>query len=617
MARPLSELMKYLPSTFRKRLDMTARYKPIMVFPGIRSDDPTFCRMCFELHEELEKNLPRSEVINGIYQPPGSPGGWEKLMNVPGYSMNPSGTPNGKQAADVPQKWESKGDEAFFRLIVRTLFPHGEPADFKSRRDASTMHPFYSKDPGVKDKSLQAGLYVINTQLMSAYEANKPEELAVKFDFWYKHDKATREQVDGAAFVNGVWVPKEREVFDFDGQRVKANKALRLPGVDVPHWASRSRIAYGTSASANYPLVVLAACMRPVSYHAFPETYHHGSAVDIQNRLASHPEFIHALPMDVKNFDQNQGRHFINAFLEELPLDPRARLHATLVSRAPVGANEDHIGKSGYRSIGNPLDFSTFDLYHGNPSGWALNDLLNQAVGTFICCKVAQLSGAAIFITQDGRELEPGAEERLRAVLEWKHPAFAFQNKGDDSVLWFTSSSQYQVALGYLSKRGRIYLEVELEQGARFLGNVYVQDGERIVVLPDITSLLIRELKPEYGWGSAKRPYAAHGHFERQRYYARHPKYPEAHAIVERVFAKYYGVGLDAYLKGHVVKPEGIDLLNYAEAEFMVNPAAIHYKINIEDIRPGLQEKFFVHVTWEKLAPQVRGLFTSFNEERS
>lgn len=611
MAVALKDVEQLLPASFERRKKMVARDKPVLIFPGIRSDDPTYRRFAYDLYQALEKRVPRSAVEKGIYKPPGSPGGWEKLLNVPGYLMNPSGTPTGTQGPDVPVQWESPADEKLFRLIVRKLYPHGTPADFSSRRDASTMHPHYTKDPAVKLKSLKSGLLVVNRHLEKAFKANKPEELAAEFGFWIKHDKATREQQDGATFDGKRWLPKERVVTDYFGKRVVADKSLQLPGVKVPHWRSRGRIAYGTSATANYPLVAIAACMRRVPYERYGFTYHHQDGESIKTKMKARPRFRRAIPLDVKNFDQHQPPMMVSAFIEELPLSPQAKLLSSLISQGPVGANQDYLGESGYRSIGNPLDFRTFKLRHGNPSGWALNDLLNAAVGTFVCLRIGEYSGA-IKLRADRQDLVDDCEATIDSVLEGSHPRYAFLNKGDDSILWFSEDSEHAKAFTFLEAGGRIYLEVELEAGARFLGNVFVQDGDTLAVLPDITSYAIRELNPEYAWASPKRPYAAHGHFERQAYYGRHPLFTEVKAVIEEVFSSHYSVGLDAMLEPHLVRPQGLELLNFAEAEFMVNPAAVHYKIDVADIRRDLQDKFFVHVPWAELQPWVQPLFEVF-----
>lgn len=566
-----------------------------MVFPGIRGDDPAFRRLSSTLADRLEREAPRSRVENGLYTLPASPGGWDKLLCVPGFGMNPAGSPTGQQTDEVTQKWETKRHEALFAKLVRTLFPYGTPADFTSKRDSSTMFPYYSKDPMVKLKSLMSGLSVLRNHLERAVASNTPEALLQDHSFAITQEKASRLQAESGE--------KVREVFDWMGKRVQASKTLDLPGVDVEAFRMRARTAFGTGFSANAPLVVIAACTRRVPYALFPKSYHHGSADMIQASLSS--AYPYATPMDVKNFDQNQGRNFIDTFIANFPVDDRVKLLMRLVSRAPVGIMSDYVGERGFRWVGNPLDFRTYDNHHGNPSGWAINDLLNMAVGSFIVLLVAEMAGA----------IDLDAPGELEAVLEWKHPNFAMQNKGDDTVLWFAREEHWKRANSLLAAGKDMYLRVELEDGARFLGNVYVKDGQSVKIVPDISSYLVRIMVPEYGWGSDKRPYAAFGYDQRKKYYAAHPLFENVTRAVNDEFSKVYGISLDDHVLRDVRRPEAVELLNYAEMEFVTNPSSIHYKIDVSDIRPQLQEQFFVHVPWSQIKPLVQDLFTTFMED--
>lgn len=596
MALPLTALARLQPDVATRKETMGRNPRNIAVMPGIRAGDPAFRRMCFDLYKECERVAPRSQRVDGLFLAPGSTGNWTQLLHVAGRAMNPGGTPTGKQTADVVDHWLSKEDETIFTDIVRLLFPRWEAADFSSRREASTMYPFASKDPEIKLRSLLAGLEVTTNELERAVRDNTPERLFRDFDFIAVHEKASRLQPDSVTVEGKTFVPKPREVWDFFGKRVQSDKSLALPGVDVPHFAVRERIAYGTSASANYTLVLAAAMLRHIPYGPYGRTFHHGNGVMIERALD--PRLGFPVPMDVKNFDQNQGPHFIAAFIDNLPISAALKTLSRLVAAAPVRVFNDYYGQKGHRWIGNPLDFRSYTLRHGNPSGWGWNDLLNQAVGTFICLKVGHAVGALARLDRD----------TIHQVLAWEHPSFAFQNKGDDSVLWFADRAKQQRAVRALSAGQDFYLRCELEDGARFLGNVFVRDRDHIRVLPDISSFLVRFLVPEYDWHAKERPFAAYGFFQRKAHYAVHPCYEALEGALNRVMTRHYGVSIDAYLREAVKEPDALELLNWAEVEFLTNPAAIHYKIDRSQLRNELQDKYFLSVPASTLTGRITPL---------
>lgn len=603
------ELATMAGPNFQRRRSFGIRDRSIRFLGDERADSLRALRFKDALARRLVNEWPKDRIVNGLFQSTGLNGEWDRIRNLSGYPMNPAGSPTGNKIPEVPDKFSSSGDEELFRWLTRTLTRHVVPAGFAVRRDSSSGHPWYSRDIDVKYAALINGSALFRTQRgRQLVRGARLREMA-RYGIYFAHTKAARSQADSARAGKepNTWMFKPREVFDWQGRRVQADKSLDLHGAlrhaagrfaeQLPrHGRVRERTAFSVGAAINEAHQTAAAGVRAGLFQTFPRTYHFRDP-ETQEREQD-PTKPHAVTLDVRNFDQYQGLFMIQAFIDELPLIEEAKQTLRWLVTAPVFVSADVIGERGGHWLGNPLDPASFTAHHGNPSGWVWNDILNAVVGTF----VALLALRAIGIWRQ----EGDWQGVVLTILSWRHSEVGINNKGDDTVLWMRDRHARNRLEAKLREPGRpLYFEVEVEEAAQFLGSVFVQEHGRTRLWPNLTSFLVNVLVPEYEAGSAQRPYASFGYFKKHAYYGRHPLFRAIDAVVEEESLRHLGVRLSDLAKASlVIPPRSEDLESYAAITFYLNPAAIHYKVQPSELPPGLYERFFFAIPADDAWPQ-------------
>lgn len=603
-----AELLRLAGPAFARRQRLGPRDRSVHILPGVPADAPDVLRFKGAVADALLARLPRSATQDGVYTGSGLSGEWQRARNVTGYLMDPAGSPTGAQPADVPKRYASEADRELYRFVARELTRHVVPAAFTVKKMASSGHPAYSKNMEDKLAGLLAGARALQTaEGRAALRAKNLRALAAD-GVYLASTKASRSQPDRVWWDPKArrWMSKDRSVTNWHQQRVVADKSLdlggRLPRVREQlgkladsHVRQRARVAYAISWPINAANLTAAAGVRSGMYRMFPRTVHFRDPASQEQQLDPGKPF--AITFDVTNFDQNQPLFMILDFVDALPLIEEAKIALRLLVQCPVFINSDVMGERGGIWLGNPLDAGTFTARHGNISGWVWNDILNAVVGIFLALLAAR---------EVGLWRQEGAwRDVVLAILRWEHPVVGINNKGDDTVLWVADAGVRAKLDAFFRRPGRpAYFEVALEDGAQFLGNIFVREGGRIRLLPNLASYTNNLLVTEYSAGSANRPYASFGYFQRQSYYGIHPTFGEVDAIVEEQSKLHLGERLSEIADRTLVMPRSEEgLLNYAAQLFIWNPSAIHYKLDPATLPRGLFEQFFFSIEAERAWP--------------
>jgi hypothetical protein len=198
-------------------------------------------------------------------------------------------------------------------------------------------------------------------------------------------------------------------------------------------------------------------------------------------------------------------------------------------------------------------------------------------------------------------DVQPNREDIIR-LLKGENPRVRFVCAGDNLLFINLVEQRKQVA--------ECCKFAVMDDTKTFLGWVPITHQGVITWLPNPESAVKKFIHHDAGIGTQKRPYWADGWFKRMEYYKRNDAAMEAINITNFMCKKHFGYSVDEYARRHYVSPDReFDDLNEDERLFLFNPEYIHYRIDIEKIRPELLERMHT-VYYHEETELLRSLMT-------
>jgi hypothetical protein len=188
-----------------------------------------------------------------------------------------------------------------------------------------------------------------------------------------------------------------------------------------------------------------------------------------------------------------------------------------------------------------------------------------------------------------------GTIEEIKLVLTGKHPAVRILNAGDNLII--------VNLMGQEESKGKIsdFIKIAVVEDAEsFLGLVPISKQNVTSWLPSAESAVKNAIHKDKSAGSIHAPYWAHGWLSRWDYFKRNPAADHALQITDQVFKKHHGISITELAKRHFKDPNAeFGNLTDVERQFLFNPDYIHYRINLEDVRPELYERTYSTYTFQ------------------
>lgn len=162
-----------------------------------------------------------------------------------------------------------------------------------------------------------------------------------------------------------------------------------------------------------------------------------------------------------------------------------------------------------------------------------------------------------------------------------------FKDGGDDFAQWVTDEEQ-SIWLKEIGKR----MIVKEEIPARFLGNLFLKEGDTLRSVPDLASLVKTLFNPEDKSSNARK-FLGSVYHTILSLYSLNPDFNECMQIVNETFKQHFGVELELIMRTNQSPYDALkDLaLTQDEVIFIMDPRKIHYKELV--IRDKVKNYFF------------------------
>lgn len=165
-------------------------------------------------------------------------------------------------------------------------------------------------------------------------------------------------------------------------------------------------------------------------------------------------------------------------------------------------------------------------------------------------------------------------------------------NQGDDSILIFGDSEEKTEFLSII--RSFEEFNVDIEQGLKFLGNIYFRDSGGLQWCNDLSSYFRGCYIPERSINTLHRPYAMFGLRERRLIYSRHPSFLKARGIEVDLFRQIFRENqMDVENRGLINPklPSGV-VLSSSDLEILQDPEKLFYKYERNDVKDEIYNLF-------------------------
>lgn len=590
------------------------RAESVEMFPGIRSLDPKYLRLTEEVATFSEKwsididdhGLAGSSAITSDFR---------AVLTVTGVPMSPVTIPvvsnkSLREEYALADRFLTERHERIFNALFDAMFGFWRSAAVPLRKEGSTTFPMFTRDMAVKK------LYLMNflknqRKITELFLKGNLKQLYKEYGVLAAYYIGVRTQSDKVLLENGTYKSKDREVSSLEyaltggrsGKRGVADKRVFWNGQLIAnHFAGRRRTVYGLSGSMNYGLSAIFQGFREYYLKEYAFTWKHKGHTDTERKLSRFKDFI---GFDVKQHDQFVAPWLVDRIFDRLSLYVNEQICELmrLAYRAPMFQPSPWVGgeRAGFW-IGDPFDLSTFTNDVGLPSGIAMNP------------DIGKLGMTWVYLCVIDDYFKDVLEFGIEHILKGLHPSYAILNMSDDTVI-ATNSETFLPHLRAMQDEGSPlspYMVLEKEEGIAFLGGIALKRHGEVCVVPNIVSFVVNFLAAEHGIRASARGDWAMGWIERQRYYSAAPLFEEVRAMTAEAIKKHLGFDIDLLarqtLAGQKIPPPEA----YTEADrlVMINPDAMFYKVDINDLSPFFLDQLVAVVPAEEVYPYIRPLIT-------
>jgi hypothetical protein len=584
-----------LPESLAKEksyLKSSVMHRPIEQLPGLFASSIPYCNMVDELVDVLNDELPPDEWLGQGFASTGVASTWHDCRQIMGYAGIPYGTP--------PREADK------YRLEVLRSSSKQMHHDFAqnpvlSSEELNFQDTCFDVMTGVSDEEFNIPVKQVANSGFWEYKANiEATKTAQIIDVWNKkpgawikyigsgdylalanecspllYGVAYRFQLNGFIQTDsGLWIPKPRSSFDFNGNWVDIN--FTPPdnlNFHKKFSLCRPRVV-NMGSYAMYPLRIAAKMIQLYMKTEFKFTYLHTSPEDIEKKTegATSIEIY-----DVKNHDWSGTKEMLDSFAKAM----RKYFNPWVVDlfidscMAADAVKSDTPGKPGFIFRGSIKNRKSLEDHLGNRSGNPLTSEIAKQWGTFYGLWGLWKRGD---IKHDSTEIS--------LVLRGLHPKVRMLNAGDNIIIVNLIGQDRPIS--------EFVNIAVLDTTKSFLGWTPHVTQNRIVWKPSVNTAVRNLIHKDKSVGSVHAPYWGHGVLTRRDYFRGNDAAEHALKIVDKISAKHFGMSFTDFAKRHYIDPNvNFSNLNEDEKLFLFDSDYIHYRISQENIRPELFERTY------------------------
>lgn len=580
----------------RKKMSQPYPSRFAEALPGLYSGDPRFQAFLRDASEQLDEQI-NTNPIDRFAGPSGVSASFSRMRTACGVMGRPAGHVlydnqikrhnELKLTRDVPDAKEL----ALLHELLDVMMSDIEPGPLKVAAKSSAGMPNFSYD---KDEKIAAGIETLSEKnldsILSHVRRKDGLGLLEKHNIVIAYAQNYRASPDPFG--------KVRYAPDFDyatsggrkGKMVEIDKRVFDGNVLVDSiQGNRPRLVMGMNNPINLVVSTWRSGTARVYLKKYGYTWKHTSKEqicdDLNEYLFTYPQG-QIIGVDVGQFDASvptwirlelynycKGR-YISEELGDLMI---------AAAFAPVFQPETGDGM-GAVMHGDPILFdqlpgpgllSGFDMV--SPEGKIFN--VWQAL-----CLIGHMMGFSY--------IQGNVKEFLLGKL-----SIRMKNAGDDGLIMFPSR---ELSDKFFSDQimSKSFFKIEPEASLQFLGNVFSrQESGKIVAYNNLVSFMTGTFCPERPWNSKLRNFWNIGVAEKMKVYANNPSFEASLDILDRCMARRLPHLTDfrTYVNRLIVsnshnKPE---LLSDYDSQFIMNPDAIHYKLDEDLVSPHLLDEVY------------------------
>lgn len=581
--RKFSELSKYLSRPYKDR--------PIEVLPQIISTDDRLLNVAREFSDITSDFKVRSK--DGFLLEPYFLGNFDQVRQVGGFNSNPLGSkPPSVQKAAI-------NDPVFFELltlVTRTLSSNCSPSGISLNKISSIGFPDRTNDLNVKTFALK---YFIENYDKISSKVEQTISGKASIDSWINDfsfapislEGRRSQHTDKISRDGNKFIPRIREVFDWKGNLVKAERVIS--GYN-DMFRTRSRFVYGATGHLNYGAQFFASALRNHMGNKYEFMFYTGPH-NFSEKVMNYSYLISA---DVTAFDQNFDTNVANTIIDNLLCyDDSIKNLMRLMVRMPVVQKNDYVDGRGWKISDDTSSLSLPEV-SSNPSGWAWVTEFAKIVGvTLMVCAANKV------IKIDSSNIDD--------LLLGKLP-IAFLNTGDDMVFMFSNNLVY-AKFKEVNKNMEFYkFKLEIEEVVNYLGMSLTRDSSGTKHLLDIRNIVVKTHVPERSIGSVHKPFFAFGFRSKLDIYSNHPSFNYVYNSWNTLVKKHFGSDILQIVKLDRIPNSDTQAFNVADQVFLDNPDSIHYKLNAKDVSADLYNNYYSYIDasfFKTLNKNLRGAY--------
>lgn len=605
-----------------------ARQSNIVLQDGDRrifAGDADFARFRRILALEASAHFPAVKKDGFLLD--GAPSDFSALLSVSGVKMSASNLPRGDNQSLLEEKGIPYEPDPLLRdiasAVLGLMIRSRELQAVTLARASSMSIPYFTSAMPIKQRALQM-LLAQASDVRALFSRQDTDQLIRRYGIVFLYLLVERGMADGGDLQ--TMTPKERKVVDPTGREIIADKVkpvLEVTGRKAG-FAMRNRTAYAPSGLVAYLHSMICAGYRDyLNEYAF--TWKHRSFDHIAEKLAG-ARFLRGF--DATQMDQYMPEWFVTKFTERV---------AEISGSEIVGSFLHLVNKSGYLAPSMAKDWPLVlegdilnpQSFVGLASGRADNPDLGKAwmISVYIdlIFRLLAEQGYAretVLSVFECDSLTQFVDNYLRGFL-----SIQALNMGDDHIFIFAEPKNAQEE--ELHKKLREAMDAKVaknetlspwvlatyEDTISFLGGTAVRVGNSeqstIRFIPNPVSFLVNFFCPERGIDSHMRRFWAAGRLLANEYYRSNPLVDDVWRLTRDVWNRTMDANPIDYIlnqeaRKNPIRDEG---LRDVDVQALLNPASIHYKVDINDLSPEVRRELVSSFTPDEVATFRRNIF--------
>lgn len=568
------------------------------VFPGVVNTDPRLLQFLENLSKDL-KSLSWGKINeDGVFE--GAPLDRDPmdLKTVPGLKRFPL---DFGIVDDISYLEDNdKPDQNFLRILKELMsITHEKRLRTYGRfsRGSNIGFPYGSSDAFVKQVATKKALNNLD-EILTAWKTRDLSFLNEKYGILFLTHTQIRTQIDKYG--------KQREIFRFGSEKGDASINPDKYVKGFSRMRTRTVCAYANV--LNYVFTSVCDGLRTFREHRFSKTWKHRGPQDILKKISevlSNSSLGDRIicTMDFGTYDRSVKHWMIRGYIDNLPINETLKEMMWYQFLCPRYCSDD--GEQRYLLEANPLDISHIRWFRGITSGiWCTSDLGKTIAIALQIWALYEMGYASLGPSNTMRNF-------ITEYLDHKF-GVASLNMGDDNVFVGDRRMISQI-ISFLKEKG---FDVQLEKGAKFIGNNFFYDGGLLRSTLGMVAYLIGCWIPERAWNDNNfRPYGIWGLKQRRslELFGGHPLFNEVRGMEKKRFNEVFGLDLDEIERIYLKIPQHITGIRNVESEvnlteLLAKPEILHFKIDENDVPEEILDMIYYKLDEDFVEDKIQNL---------